>query len=107
MLKPMIVQTVNTHKMKIPIIICFLLLGSTIVEAQNNKTWFAFWDKDNYLRGFKDSNGVIKIEPRYMGLTTALKFNNIIEVMEESNASLSSYYLLKNGKKLGTDSLYI
>jgi hypothetical protein len=42
-----------------------------------------------------------------MGLTTALIFNNIIAVTEEKTDPLSSYYLLKNGKKLGIDSLYI
>lgn len=92
--------------MKITITICFLLLCSVFVKAQENGAWFAFEDEESNLIGFKDATGVIKIEPKYMGLTTALIFNNIIAVMEENNDSLSSYYLLKNGKKFGTDSLY-
>jgi len=40
-----------------------------------------------------------------MGLTSALKFRNIIAVMEDTEISPASYYLLKNGRKFGTDSL--
>ena len=91
--------------MKTSIIIFFLILS--FAKAQQNDSWIAFWDEDNYLMGFKDTSGAIKIEPKFMGLTTAFKFNNIIAVMEETNDSLSSYYLLKNGKEFGIDSLYV
>lgn len=66
-------------------IIFFLLLISSFAKAQQNEPWIAFWDEENYLIGFKDINGLVKIEPLYMGLTSALRFNNIIAVMEEAN----------------------
>ena len=92
--------------MKTTIIIFFLLISS-FAKAQESGTWFAFWDKENFLLGFKNKDGVVKIDPQFMGLTTALRFNNIIAVMEETNDSPASYYLLKNGKKFGVDSLYV
>lgn len=93
--------------MKATLLILFLLLFSSFANAQKDDDWLAFWDEENYLRGFKDKNGVVKIEPKFMGFTTALKFKNVIAVMEESNDTITSYYLLKNGKKFGTDSLYV
>ena len=93
--------------MKTAIIIFYFFLISSSATAQYNETWFAFCDEETHLMGFKDTNGFVKIEPRFMGLTAALRFNNIIAVMEESDGALLSYYLLKNGKKIGIDSLYI
>ena len=84
-----------------------MLLISSFAKAQENEAWFAFWDEENSLLGFKSKAGVVKIEPKFMGLTTALKFKNIIAVMEETNDSPASYYLLKNGRKFGADSLYV
>jgi len=84
----------------------FLLITCTIF-AQQKDVWISFWDKDTTHLGFKDKNGNIKIEPKFMGLTIAHKFENIIAVSEEENQSWKSYYLTKTGKIVGRDSLYI
>lgn len=57
--------------------------------------------------GFKDKNGVIKIEPKFTAFTTAGKFENIIAVTEEINGKWNSYYLTKAGRIVGRDSLQI
>lgn len=75
--------------------------------AQNKDIWISFPNKDTTLIGFKDKNGTIKIEPKFMGMTTAHKFENIIAVTEEYNNSWKSYYLTKTGKIVGRDSLYV
>lgn len=70
-------------------------------------TWTAFYDKDQYLIGFKDAKGNEKITPKFMGATNAKKFDHIVAVMEEHNKKWDSYYLLKNGRQFGRDSLYV
>ena len=75
--------------------------------GQSNDTWTLFWNKDTTLIGYKDKNGVVKIEPKFTGFTSAGKFENIIAVTEEINGSWKSYYLTKQGKKVGSDSLHI
>lgn len=84
----------------------FYLLNSSAF-AQNNDLWISFWDKDTTHIGFKDVNGSIKIVPKFMGFTSARKFDKIIAVTEETNNSWKSYYLTKTGKIVGRDSLYI
>jgi hypothetical protein len=90
---------------KITLII--LLFSSIIVVAQDNDSWTAFWNQDTTLIGFKDQNGEIKVEPRFMGFTIARKFDNIIAVMEDNNGSYEAYHLTKSGKRVGYDSLHI
>jgi hypothetical protein len=91
---------------KIIILYIFLCLNFTL-SAQNKDTWISFWDKDTTHLGFKDKSGNIKIAPKFMGLTFANKFDDIIVVSEEVNETWKSYYLTKTGKIVGRDSLYI
>ena len=91
---------------KIIILYIFLCLNFTL-SAQNKDTWISFWDKDATHLGFKDKSGNIKIAPKFMGLTFANKFDDIIVVSEEVNETWKSYYLTKTGKIVGRDSLYV
>ena len=84
----------------------FFFTKSTI-SAQSKDIWISFWDKDTTHIGFKDVNGAIKITPKFMGFTTARKFDKIIAVTEDTGESWKSYYLTKSGKIVGRDSLYI
>ncbi|PIB38523.1 hypothetical protein BFP75_16095 [Maribacter sp. 4G9] len=83
-----------------------LLLG-ILAYPQDEETWMAFKNENSQLIGFQDSKGQIKIEPRFMGLTSAIKFEDIIAVMEENERGYETYYLTKTGKKVGKDSLFI
>lgn len=90
-------------------LLTFLLATfSWTLFGQSNDIWTAFWNKDTTLFGFKDKNGVIKIEPKFTGFSSANKFDNIIAVSEETNGGKwKNYYLTKTGRILGIDSLYI
>lgn len=92
--------------MKLAFFIYLSIFFSCAGFSQNKDTWISFWDKDSTYIGFKDKNGTIKIEPKFMGLTSASKFDDIMAVTEESKESWKSYYLTKSGKKVGIDSLY-
>ena len=92
--------------MKQYIFLYIFLFVSFTSFAQNKDTWISFQNKDSTYIGFKDQNGTIKIEPKFMGLTSASKFDDIIAVTEEDNENWKSYYLTKSGKKVGIDSLY-
>jgi len=87
--------------------ICIFLFLNFSSFAQNNDIWTSFPNKDTTLIGFKDKNGVIKIEPKFTGFTTARKFENIVAVSEEKNGKWESYYLTKAGKIVGRDSLFV
>lgn len=73
-------------------------ISSLTLLAQSKDTWTSFWNKDSTLIGYKDNHGVVKIEPKFTGLTNARKFDNILAVSEESNGNWSSYYLIEMEK---------
>jgi hypothetical protein len=77
------------------------------VFAQSPDPWYPFWNKDSTLIGFKDKNGIVKIEPKFSGLSDGGSFENIIAITEEINGTWNNYYLTKTGKIVGRDSLYI
>lgn len=93
--------------MRVYVLICFFSIVSSALFGQNNDTWTAFWNNDTTLTGFKDKNGKVMIEPQFMGITIANKFDKVIAVMEEVNGGYKSYYLTKSGRIIGKDSLYI
>jgi hypothetical protein len=89
------------------LLISSLTLLTVISFGQKIDSWTAFWNNDTTLIGFKDNYGVVRIEPKFMGFTGALKFDEIIGCMEIVDGRYESYYLTKSGKIIGKDSLYI
>lgn len=86
---------------------CFTLVASF---GQSDSNWVMFIDKSTNLIGYKNLKGDVKIEPKFTYLTQQNIFRNIMPVYEQSptNAdSIFQYYLLKDGGKVGTDSLYV
>lgn len=83
----------------------FVFITSTL-PAQDN-AWFSFWNKDTTLIGFKDKNGIVKIEPKFSALTNTGRFEHIVAVTEEKDGNWNNYYLTKSGKIIGRDSLFI
>ncbi len=75
--------------------------------GQNQDRWTAFFATDSIRIGYKDQQGVVKIEPKFVGYSYAYKFDNIIAVSEEVGESWKNYYLTKEGRSVGVDSLYI
>jgi hypothetical protein len=84
-----------------------IILASFSLSAQNRDSWTSFWNKDSTLKGFKDKNGTVKIEPKFMGFTSANQFDDIIAVTEEANEHWTNYYLTKGGRIIGKDSVHI
>ncbi len=93
--------------MKLYILTFLTTISSLTLLGQSNDTWTSFWNNDSTLIGYKDKNGIVKIEPKFTGFTSAGKFENIIAVSVENVGKLSSYYLTKSGKIVGKDSLHI
>jgi hypothetical protein len=93
--------------MKKLLFLLILVILNYPVFAQSNDVWTSFPNKDTTLIGFKDKNGIIKIEPKFNGFTIARKFENIIAVTEEENGKWKNYYLTKKGKIVGRDSLFV
>lgn len=92
--------------MKKTVILYTFFLLCCSASAQSKEIWNAFWNKDTTAIGFKDKNGIVKIKPKFMGITIAHKFENIIAVTEQVNNKWKSYYLTKSGKIVGEGSLY-
>jgi hypothetical protein len=92
--------------MKKYIITSLLLITILSIDlfAQTNDVWKSFVDAKTGLFGYKDKDGNIKVEPKYLGFMIADKFSDITAVMEEDN---SSYYITKNGKQVGKDSVFV
>ncbi|WP_230848108.1 WG repeat-containing protein [Myroides odoratus] len=93
--------------MKHFLLLFLLTCLNTPLSAQSNDRWTAFYDQDSLHIGYKDKNGVIKIEPKFMGHTHANVFDHIIAVSEETDAGWENYYLTKEGMRVGRDSLHI
>jgi len=93
--------------MKILLLITMIFSSTYAMSAEKEKPWTVFWDAQHNLKGFKDANGITRIKPKFMGLTTAHTFRNIIAAMEEQNGKITTYYLLKNGKKVGINNTYV
>lgn len=83
-------------------IICFYASACT----RDKDTWIAFYNKDTTLVGFKDEKGEIKIAPKFTTYSVARKFDDIIAVSEFKKTKSINYYLTKNGRVVGRDSLY-
>jgi len=88
-------------------IVCLVTCFNSTVVAQHNDTWTAFWAKDSIHIGYKDSRGMVQIEPKFMGYSSANKFDNIIAVSEETDEGWKNYYLTKEGKEVGLGQLHI
>ncbi len=86
---------------------CLILLLSFIlsphsIAAQTPDPWVRFCDSSS-LCGYKDLHGNIKVPAIYNHfISSPDTFHNIIPVSEKTKR----YYLLKNGKKVGLDSVY-
>lgn len=85
-------------------LLCFtLLLTGVCAFAQQNEPWIRFQDTATDFSGYKDLRGRVRIPPVYYNFSNADTFHNIMSVMDSNYVS---YYLLKNGRRIGYDSVY-
>ncbi len=93
----------------IKIFTCSLLvifLINSPIFGQTQDVWLRFFDSTGDRVGFADKKGMIKIPAKFIKSTRADSFYNIIAVAEFNDSLYKSYYLLKNGRKAGIDSVY-
>lgn len=92
--------------MSLKILLACCLFISQFTFAQSSNYWIRFYDSKTNLSGYKDLAGNIKIPAKLGGFTNADKFYNIMTASENQGDSIIVYYLLKNGKKVGRDSVF-
>jgi hypothetical protein len=81
-----------------------LLALSATAAAEDS--WVAFTQND--LIGFRDAQGRVQIPPTLSPLfTMARRFDHIIATGEEAADGYRSYYLLRDGRQVAPDSLYV
>lgn len=84
-----------------------MILLSGRITGQSTDPWTAFYNKDSSLVGFKDRNGIVRIEPNFDPLFAPRRFDDIIEIFEDINGNFNYIYLTKSGKIIGMDSAFI
>lgn len=91
------------------IIQLFLLLISSFYFSQQDTNWYTFYNSDSTKIGYKDAKGNVRIEPKFeLAMTNSKVFKDVVIVWEYAkNYSGEKYYLNKEGKKFGKDSIYI
>ncbi|HSC54539.1 MAG TPA: hypothetical protein VLC98_12995 [Phnomibacter sp.] len=93
--------------MKIQSLTLLLTLQCLFALGQSKDTWIEFWNKDTTLFGYKDKNGIVKVEPKFqIGFNKAHKVDNIVAVSEVEGEHWKRYYLTKSGRIVGRDSLH-
>ncbi|MBY0482850.1 MAG: WG repeat-containing protein [Chitinophagaceae bacterium] len=90
---------------KIIFILSFFLTQNSFGQTKN--IWVRFYDTTTALSGYKDLKGNITISAKYGKSTQADTFYNIIAVTEKIDNLYKSYYLLKDGRKVGKDSVFM
>jgi hypothetical protein len=86
-------------------------LGTTLLaspaKAQQEQVWTQFTKEvgGDYRFGYQDSTGRIRLPAKFGAFTNAQKFRHIMAVSD--GRSLRQYYLLKNGRQVGRDSVYM
>lgn len=95
--------------MKYIALILISMLFAYAVNAQNNDKMHAFFNQDSTLVGYKNAKGEIVIPAKIdASLGIPDSFQNIISVIEPTKDDrILSYFLTKEGKRVGKDSLYM
>ena len=93
--------------MKTMLLTYIILLFGTFLYSQQTDVWTAFWDDNEEKFGFKDSNGLIVVQPKFSSFSFVNRLEHIFIASEEINEELDIYYLTKSGRQFGRDSIYI
>lgn len=87
--------------------ILLIMLSVSPSIADEAQPWQRFYDEKSNLYGFKGQAGKVRVPPKFV-MVDAHQFNNIAAVIEQvDEETFKGYYLLKNGKKVGQDHLYM
>jgi len=84
----------------------FLTLCSITGFAQMEPHFFAYYNEDSTLTGFRDAQGRKLTEPKFV-MVGCNSFETVVAVVEQvTEDDYSTYYLRNNGSKFGVDSVY-
>jgi len=88
-------------------LLCLLVFSCFCLRAlpQDTAPLIRFTDPKTRLSGYKDLQGNVKFPAVFESFTKADTFKNIIGVYGKHEGGYSAYFLLKDGKKIGQDSL--
>ncbi len=87
------------------LLVAFSLVLVSAFAVAADEPWFAFHQGE--LIGFKNSRGKVMIAPKFNEIfTVAKRFDHIIAAGDDVGEQSRSYYLLKDGRQIGEDSLY-
>ena len=98
---------IKNHPVRQLVLFIFILLSEYFSFGQSQDVWIRFRDTTTQQSGYKDVKGNIKIPAKFEDFTRADSFYNIIAVYEKVDSSYRSYYLLKDGRKVGQDSVFM
>lgn len=87
----------------------FFVLFYIFSFSQEDTNWYGFYNSDSTKIGYKDAKGNVRIEPKFeSAMTETNLFKDVIVAWEYAkNYSGEKYYLNKEGKKFGKDSIYV
>ncbi|MGN0021890.1 MAG: hypothetical protein ACI35Z_13900 [Sphingobacterium hotanense] len=82
------------------------IVPATYAQGSSD-AWLRCYNADSTLVGFKDKNGKLMIQTKYIpSMTIADEFDKIISAVEENDDQWKTYYITKQGRIMGRDSLY-
>jgi hypothetical protein len=93
---------------KLPLLLLSIIIYNISFSQQQELLYrYAVTKKDDTYYGFKDKKGKIIFPAKYNNLGVDSTFKNITAVGEYNGNKLVTYYLLRNGKKVLQDSVYM
>lgn len=86
----------------------WILVPIFFFSQKKDTNWYAFYNQDSTKIGFKDVDGNIKQPAKFEPFMTEQIFKKVIAVSEDLSSGMrQTYYLNKDGKIFGKDSIYI
>jgi len=89
------------------LLFALFILAQAAYAQGSSETWLRCYNADSTLVGFKSKSGKLMVDTNYLpAMTIADEFDKIIAAVEEKDDRWITYYLTKQGRVVGRDSLY-
>ncbi len=89
------------------LLFALFILAQAAYAQGSSETWLRCYNADSTLVGFKSKSGKLMVDTNYLpAMTIADEFDKIIAAVEENDDRWITYYLTKQGRVVGRDSLY-
>ncbi len=77
----------------------------SVADAQQD-TWYAYYNSDSTLVGYKDQKGNVKLEPNLAPEELAPRFDAIMAIRSYEGEAPKLAYITKSGRQISGDSMY-